>query len=120
MSCKCIEKAEEALKKDTGDDEAKSSMKRLRQGQWDVLLCQLEKSMNGADCHDIRAKFCTVKDKVDFWCSQQHKPDKVIDWWHEGYPQSLKEYCDECVSSASAQLKKWGYDDINLFIEEAL
>ena len=81
-------------------------MYRLRQSQWEVLLMELEKSATGATIHDIRQKYSLTKDKVESYCNYLNGK------------QYLENYIDQWKDEATEQLRKYGYSDIKLFIEE--
>ena len=84
-------------------------MYRLRQSQWDILQAELERGATGATIHDIRKKFCWTKDRVYMWCMYMNK--------HKTY-QNMRNICLKYKRDAIDQLRAYGYDDVNLFIEK--
>jgi len=82
---------------------------KLKQSQWDLLQSELEKNSTGATIHKIRQTFSKTKDNVEAWCNYISGNENYRD---------LKDLCFKWKGDAIKQLKEYGYDDINLFIEK--
>jgi len=84
-------------------------MFRLKQSQWDVFACELEHLMIGATVHDIAHKQCTIQAQIMMWIHFMNGRNEYA---------SHEQNCLEIRDKAIEQLKKFGYDDYRLFIEE--
>ena len=96
---------------------------KLRNSQWEVLLRELELKATGATIHDIKQVFGFTKDRVEFWCDHQNDTDETPYWDKKDgkvvtETWKMNDLSKKFYEEAIIQLKKYGYDDITLFIEE--
>jgi len=82
---------------------------KLKQSQWDLLKAELEKKATGATLHSIIQTYAKTKDRVEAWCLYMNGNENYKD---------MKKLCFKWKGDAIEQLKKYGYDDLNQFIEK--
>jgi len=87
----------------------------LRESYWVILRAELERSATGATIHDVLHGYYWTRDRIQLWCKWKNNPD---DRYYDGSLVYTEEQATRAFNGAVQQLKQYGYDNVNLFIEE--